>query len=392
MQISESSWRSLKLVPLGYNFLPAVYAHCHETGAPKQLSLSKNFTTLMYLFHITKPFLYLFIRPVAMAEVHGRNSPTAVDAGPADVTKPPDCHICDNVTATAYCTVCKIHLCTRCVHNHEKVPVTKAHKLLMGSAMPLLTDSSVIDTAFDQPEHCPDHQKEEIKFFCTKHTNLCCVACTVVKHRSCKIEYIPDVSKDFASSEEYMKLVERIKDIERLLAQCQADIHRCHDAVDRMSKYEIGIFRSFKAEIIAFLDKRESQLLTEIQRRRDEDNIILQNLKTRSELMNTATEEMKRKLRGIESNPERLFIMTKRFQYQVASLQTAVEEIQKKTGYRKYEVQKDASVEAVLNSATGVATVEDELGIALSYFLFYYSLNNFLISHFYFGVFSKSKY
>jgi len=300
-----------------------------------------------------------------MAEVPGRKSPTAVDAGSADVTKPLDCHICDNVTATAYCTVCKIHLCTRCVHNHKKVPVTKAHKLLMGSAMPLFTDSSVLDTAFDQPEHCPDHQKEEIKFFCTKHTNLCCVACTVVKHQSCKIEYIPDVSKDFASSEEYKKLIERIQAIERLVAQCQADIHRCKDAVDTLSKDEIGIFRSFKAEIIAFLDKRETQLLTEIQRRRDEDDSILQNLITQSESMKTTTEEMKRKLHGMESNPERLFIWTKRFQDQVARLQTDVEEIQRKTGYQQYELKKDVTVEAVLNSATGVATVEDVPGIEL---------------------------
>jgi len=300
-----------------------------------------------------------------MAEVPGRMSPTAVDAGPADVTKPIECHICHNVTAIAYCTVCKIHLCTRCVHTHNKVPVTKSHKLLTGSAMPLFTDSSVLDTAFDQPEHCPDHQKEEIKFFCTKHTNLCCVACTVVQHQSCNIEYIPDVSKEFASSEEYMKLVERIQDIERLVAQCQADIHRCKDTVDTMSKDEIGIFLSFKAEIIAFLNMREAQLLTEIQRRRDEDDSILQKLITQSESMKITTEKIKRKLHALESNPERLFMWTKRFQDQVAGLQTAVKEIQKKTGYRKYEVQKDVTVEAVLNSATGVATVEDIPGIEL---------------------------
>jgi len=119
----------------------------------------------MFQFYIKNLYLYLLIRPVAMAEVPGRKSPTAVDAGPADVTKPLDCHICDNITATAYCTVCKIHLCIRCVHNHKKVPITNAHKLLMGSAMPLFVDNSVLDTAFDQPEHCPAHQKEEIKFF-----------------------------------------------------------------------------------------------------------------------------------------------------------------------------------------------------------------------------------
>jgi len=186
-----------------------------------------------------------------------------------------------------------------------------------------------------------------------------------VKHQSCKIEYIPDVSKDVSSSEEYKKLVERIQDIERLVAQCQADIHRCKDAVDTLSKDEIGIFRSFKAEIIALLDKREAQILTEIQRRRDEDDTILQNLITQSESMKTTTEEMKRKLSEIESNPERLFIWTKRFQDQVARLQSAVEEIQKKTGYREYEIQKDAIVEAVLNSATGVAAVEDIPGIEL---------------------------
>jgi len=97
--------------------------------------------------------------------------------------------------------------------------------------------------------------------------------------------------------------------------------------------------------------------------------------------MKTTTAEMKRKLSGIESNPETLFIWTKKFQDQVVRLQTAFEEIQKKTGYRKYEVQKDATVEAVFNSATGVATVEDIPGIVLfNILILLYSTNIFMLS------------
>jgi len=302
---------------------------------------------------------------VAMTEVPGRKSSNAVVAGSADAAKPRYCHICDDVAATAFCTVCGIHLCQRCVHNHKKVPATKFHRLLTGPAMPSVAGSSVLDSEFDQPERCPDHQKEEIKVFCTKHEVLCCVACTVVKHQSCPVVYIPDVSKDFAASEDYQKLVERIQIIDHLVAQCQTDIPRCKDAVDKLSEDEIGIFRSFKAEIIAYLDKREAELLTDIQRRRDEDDSILQNLKAQSESIKKDIEEIKTKLRGIKDNPDMLFITSKRAQGQVARLESALDEIQQKTGYRKYELLKDDSMEAIINSATGIATVEDAAGITL---------------------------
>jgi len=151
----------------------------------------------------------------------------------------------------------------------------------------LVVDSSFLDTTFDQAENCPDHQKERT-LFCTKHKQLCCVACafyTGQQHSSCKndMNYISEVYKDFASSEEYKKLVERIQNIARLVTQCQADIPRCKDAVDKLSKTEIEIFRIYKAEIVAYLDKRETELLTEIKQRRDKDISILQTLKAHSE-------------------------------------------------------------------------------------------------------------
>jgi len=234
--------------------------------------------------------------------------------------------------------------------------------------MPSDPSSCIPDTDTDQPEYCPEHQKEKIKFFCTVHESLCCVACIDEKHKLCKNDYIPNDFKNFASSEEYKKLVERIQNIESLLAQCQADIHRCKNAVDKMSKTEIEIFQSYKAEIIAYLDKREAELLTEIKRRRDEDDSVLQNLKAQSESIKKDNETTKSKLRGLESHPDRLFISTKRAKDQVAQLQSAVDEIQKKTGYRKYELLKDAAMQAVLRSPTGLATLGDVTGIEIFHF------------------------
>jgi len=296
-----------------------------------------------------------------MAEVSGKKLPNN-DPASADVTKTIDCHLCDNVTATAYCPSCKMHLCDKCEGHHKKLPTTRAHKLLKGLNMPPVPSIQLSDD--DYQENCPDHQKEEIKFFCTKHENLCCVACTVVKHQSCKFDYIPDVSGGFASGEEYKKMISRIEDIERLVAKCQAYITNCKTAVDSLSKDTIEIFRSFKAEIITYLNKREAELLAEIKQRRDEDDAALQNLLAQTQTITTDISEVKTKLTALEGNPDRLFISVKRSHGLVARLQSAVEEIQQKTGYRMYELRKDGNMEAVLYSATGLATLEDIPGNA----------------------------
>ena len=232
--------------------------------------------------------------------------------------------------------------------------------------MPSVPSTQLSDNDVDDyQENCPDHQKEEIKFFCTKHENLCCVACTVVKHQSCKIDYIPDVSGGFASGEEYKLLISRIHAIERLVAQCQADINNCKTAVDSLSKDEIEIFRSFKAEIITYLNKREAELLADIKQRRDEDDAALQNLLAQTQTITRDIIEVKTKLTALQDNPDRLFISAKRSHNLVARLQSAVEEIQQKTEYRDYQLRKDANMEAVLNSATGMATLEDVISKAL---------------------------
>jgi len=300
-----------------------------------------------------------------MAEVSGKKLPTN-DPASADITKSINCHLCDNVTATAYCPSCKMHLCEKCEGHHKKLPTTRAHKLLKGSNMPSVPSTQLSDNDVnDGQENCPDHQKEEIKFFCTKHDNLCCVACTVVKHQSCKINYIPDVSGGFASGEEYKNLISRIEDIERLVAKCQSDINNCKTAVESLGIEHIEVFQSFKADIIAFLNKREAELLAAIKQRRDKDDAALQNLLAQSHMIKTDISEVKTKLTALEGNPDRLFILAKRSHSLVARLQSAVEEIQQKTGYRMYELRKDGNMETVLNSATGLATLEDVPGNAL---------------------------
>jgi len=233
--------------------------------------------------------------------------------------------------------------------------------------MPSASSPQLPDNDNANQEICPNHKKEEIKFFCTKHEDLCCVACTVVKHQSCKIDYIPDVSGNFACGEEYKKLIGRIHDIERLVAQCQTDISICRTAVDSLSKNEIEIFQSFKADIIAFLIKREAELLAEIEQRRETDDAALQNLLAQSQTIKVDIDDLKTNLTALEENPDRLFISAKRSQTMVARLQSAVEEIQQKTGYRGYELRKDANMEAVLNSATGLATLEDVISKALKH-------------------------
>jgi len=298
-----------------------------------------------------------------MAEVSGKKVAASVD-----VTKTINCHLCDNVQATAYCPTCSIHLCDNCESHHKKLPPTRAHKLLKGSNMPSVPSPQLPDNDVDQQENCLYHQKEEIKFFCTKHKNLCCVACTVVKHQSCKIDYIPDVSGIFASGEEYKALISRIEDKERLVAQCQADINNCKTAVDSLSTKEIEIFQSFKADIITYLNKREAELLADIKQRRDVDDAALQNLLTQSKTIKTDISEVKQKLSALEGNPDRLFISAKRSHGLVARLQSAVKAIQLKTGYREYKFRKDGNMKAVLNSPTGLGTLEDVISNALKHF------------------------
>ena len=109
-----------------------------------------------------------------------------------------DCDPCDynqiSKKAAAYCQECEEYLCEWCKTAHEKLRLTRSHKLLSGELMPPKRSAeklTVLDTVL-----CSCLQNE-VSVYCKEHCSLVCVNCEALHYRRCHTSDIGDISKDF---------------------------------------------------------------------------------------------------------------------------------------------------------------------------------------------------
>ena len=293
-----------------------------------------------------------------MGEVGGAKG-RSITSGSADDQM--YCHLCTDVKANAWCLVCKFYLCATCEGHHKKIPTTKDHRLLSGPRMPSFYPPGSGSNTEDI-QICPDHQQEEIKFYCPTHDSIGCVACHTLKHATCAKQYIPDISAKFKSSTDYKNLTAEFQATDKNASKHLQEIDSCLKEVDKLSINEINKLQQFKALIIAYLDQREKELLTEIKKRRDLDTAALEKLQTETKALQSDLDKAHKNLKTHESNSNHLFIAAKKAQAMLNQLQGSLDDIKRKTQVRPYTLQKDPLVETLLQNKDGIGEIVSRAG------------------------------
>ena len=114
--------------------------------------------------------------------------------------------------------------------------------------------------------------------------------------------------------------------------------------------------------IIAYLDKREKELLHEIKLIRDKDLAALKELQSSA---NTVKSDLSKELANVkkhEQNSSDLFIATKRAQALLDNLKSSLEDISSKTKYQEYDLQSDPLVETLLKNKDGMTQIVTSQG------------------------------
>lgn len=96
-----------------------------------------------------------------------------------------NCGAClrDKITAKAcvYCCECSEMLCEPCKTHHGRNKYTSSHKLC---EIKTIQDTYKLEF-LAVVEKCENHPKEEVKYLCKDHDQLCCNECAIVEHRRC---------------------------------------------------------------------------------------------------------------------------------------------------------------------------------------------------------------
>ena len=205
---------------------------------------------------------------------------------------------------------------------------------------------------------CDQHPKEELKLFCEPHEELCCVACNVVRHKQCKVVYIPDFAKDYKTGTEFIQLSMHLNDTEQLAAKHVADIEKIMKAVKQRKTSESTKLEQYRMDLKKYVDKRIDKLLSQVEQMQDTDLTALTEQHSRTKNIKSDALAAKTKLKACEQNPIELFTESKQTRYIVAQLQADLSDVTTKSVYHVYTVRKDKEMESAQQQKTGIATIQ----------------------------------
>ena len=242
-----------------------------------------------------------------------------------------DCDPCDynqiSKKAAAYCQECEEYLCEPCKTAHEKLKLTRLHKLLSGELMPPKRSAgkrAVLDTVLCS---CV---KNEVAIYCKEHDSLVCVNCGSLHHRRCQTSDIGDISKDFDvdSTEEtidnWNELNEKITSLherrETDLSNLSLEAKDCRDRA-----------KQFREELSIKLESMEAKTLSEIDTlETQETKTITQQLDTCQAARNSLDTDRRNLILAKERNDRQsIFVYNIQLSQSVKSLTTITDEITK---------------------------------------------------------------
>ncbi|XP_052818160.1 E3 ubiquitin-protein ligase TRIM71-like [Mya arenaria] len=282
-----------------------------------------------------------------------------LDKGSADTTV--YCQPCEEegkrAKAYGFCQTCEENMCAPCIKAHKKFKMSRNHIMLskdkMPSSYPPTKQSDIGNTGY-----CKNHPKEIIKFYCPTHGDLGCGDCVVLDHRSCQVQYIADVAKDYVIGNEFRELEPSIKRAEDLLSGSISNVNELLDEVENQSKYEIARLRKFREELNTYLDDREKELLDNIRKVKIDDENVLNTLKTDCESAKSGLEAMRTDLSSGDISVNQRYVAARRAEKDIQNILDKNEQMTGLIKARKYRFLKNEDTERLLGSSMGLGTLD----------------------------------
>ncbi|WAR27110.1 hypothetical protein MAR_012814, partial [Mya arenaria] len=130
-------------------------------------------------------------------------------------------------------------------------------------------------------------------------------------------------------------------------------------SVDEESFTNINELRKFRNEMNQYLDKRENELLAEIDQKKQTSKTLLNELKSKCTNMNSSIEKLKSELQAQDNNSNQLLIVGKRAIKELAGFQAALEEVSRRSEVPRYKFHRDPATEHLIASEKAIGRLEE---------------------------------
>ncbi|XP_078575606.1 tripartite motif-containing protein 2-like [Branchiostoma floridae x Branchiostoma japonicum] len=189
------------------------------------------------------------------------------------------CQVCEGKEegARSWCVQCAVLLCESCTNTHRRFPTLKGHQIVTQEN---LEASEGVPSSFQRKAFCPKHEDQVLTFYCEPCQTLVCVACTVVNHsRGDKHNPVEIGSVAERKKRDLQKLIANVepreKDVRATLKEVEREISELPTSADAAIEQATAYFD----QLIALLQDRKEEVVTEIVSRRQEVGKCLETQK-----------------------------------------------------------------------------------------------------------------
>ncbi|XP_053402778.1 E3 ubiquitin-protein ligase TRIM33-like [Mercenaria mercenaria] len=233
-----------------------------------------------------------------------------------------------HVEAAGFCQNCEEYLCITCYKYHCKPTPSRHHVLLDKYNMP--KRSAPASVKYGCNLTCTKHASEIVKFFCKQHDAVGCGDCVILDHKSCKIDYIPDDSKDFIDGGEYEQLVTRAKQLENNAKSLRKEIEEDAKEVYRLYTKAVWDIRAFRIQVDRYLIDMEQKLLDQCETQKKKSDTMLKAVKRELQPMQLELENLHSQLTPQEKQSGDLFVRAKQISFRLKKIGEELEFVDEK--------------------------------------------------------------
>ena len=147
-------------------------------------------------------------------------------------TQAQKCSSCDeNNTASSYCFVCQIFLCTACFEAHQRLKTTRGHRNVVIEKLNVQDVQELIH----RPAMCSQqyHENQPLEFYCKECKVLICQKCCIVSHNR---HTITDTQK--AAQVQKMQMMDALEKVKAETVIYEKEIRKQTELMDK-NKNEI---------------------------------------------------------------------------------------------------------------------------------------------------------
>ncbi|XP_060586661.1 uncharacterized protein LOC132742311 isoform X2 [Ruditapes philippinarum] len=263
------------------------------------------------------------------------------------------CNFCEDFDVTTYadgfCLECEVYTCDTCFQKHKGRRINRNHSLVNVDE-----SNSVKITVDDAYETCQFHKGELVKFYCSKHDQVCCGDCIVLNHNGCKIEFINNKAAAFENSQDNKTL---IKDLNKCKRQAEDSLSLVAINRQQLSKlYEqfVRDVETFAEESIERLNLMKEKVLNQGKDVMLNDKRKLDDIQKEADDLIVEISNQSSLLESKKDQPNKLFAASLQVKPALKRTQHNIDILRKKNVVTEYIFKRDQTLEEMMKESKGI--------------------------------------